>query len=276
MMKAVQIGYNEFFEGRLAPIAEAGFDAVAIDFDINGTRGMDFDRAEADICRLLDKYGLACAQTHLPFYDLRVSAENKDEEVEARIVRCIRATRGIGASRAVLHPRTSITSGYDRRVSLAENQRSISRYLDAAVAADVTIAVENMPIFRSLPKAMPFYTSDYYDLCELVDSFASPNVGICWDFGHANLMDFDHAAALRFVGGRLAATHIHNNFGNDDNHFLPELGTLDFHTVMPTLAEIGYRGPLTLEPRLYNKEPEILASFMRHAFVGISWLCDML
>ena len=144
--------------------------------------------------------------------------------------------------------------------------------METALASGVTLAIENMPVFRSLPTVMPFYTSDYYDLCELCDSFKSENVKICWDFGHANLMGFDHAEALRFVGSRLVCMHMHNNFGNDDNQFVPDLGTADFTKLMPVLTEIGYRGALTLETRFYSKEPRVLQSYMRHGYETLGWL----
>ena len=276
MKKAIQMGYNEFFAERCAMAAAAGFDGVAIDFNIDATRGLDFDRATEDILSVLEKNGVCAVQTHLPFYDLRVSAEEKDAEVEERMKKVIRTTGAIGAKCAVVHPRTSISSGYCRRTSFEENRKSIGSYLDTAVTSGVTIAIENMPIFRSLSTAMPFYTSDYYDLCELCDSFASENVKICWDFGHANLMGFDHAEALRFVGARLACMHMHNNFGNDDNHFAPDLGTADFNKLMPVLTEIGYTGALTLETRFYNTEKRVLESFMRHAYETLGWLEDMM
>ncbi|MBO5369797.1 MAG: sugar phosphate isomerase/epimerase [Clostridia bacterium] len=59
---------------------------------------------------------------------------------------------------------------------------------------------------------------------ELCDSFESENIGICWDFGHAHLASVDQLRGLQTVGKRLVCTHIHDNFGNGDDHLISVRG----------------------------------------------------
>ena len=79
---------------------------------------------------------------------------------------------------------------------------------------------------------MPFYTSEYRDLIALADSFQSDKIGVCWDFGHANLMYWDQAKAIREVSSRIKCTHIHNNYKWDDNHQAPDIGNIEWPKVM--------------------------------------------
>ena len=72
-------------------------------------------------------------------------------------------------------------------------------------------------------------------------------MGICWDFGHANLMGIDQREALRVMGKRLKATHVADNSGKLDDHILPFQGNVNWRSILPVLSEIGYEGDLTFE-----------------------------
>ena len=120
---------------------------------------------------------------------------------------------------------------------------------------------------------MPFYTSDYVELCDLTDSFKSDKVSVCWDTGHANLMAFDQPQAIRYVGNRIKCTHIHNNFKDSDSHFPPETGNIDWEKVMAAFKDIGYEGPFTLETHCrYEDDDELLKSFAKYNFDCLSYM----
>ena len=131
--------------------------------------------------------------------------------------------------------------------------------------------MENIPCFPDHPE-WPFYTCDYRDLAALVDSFNDPHISVCWDFGHANLMDFDQCEALRYLGKRITCTHVHNNFKLYDDHASPDTGTIDWYRILPVLSEIGYEGALTLESECRYAEPSLLQSFARHNYVCVEFL----
>jgi sugar phosphate isomerase/epimerase len=118
-----------------------------------------------------------------------------------------------------------------------------SRWGELARKHNVGIAVENMIASK---KAGRFALSSE-DLVELIDTLKDENIGICWDFGHANLRDIDQVAALRNIGKRLKATHVDDNFGETDQHLAPYFGTIKWEPIMHALAEIGYEGDFTFE-----------------------------
>jgi sugar phosphate isomerase/epimerase len=49
------------------------------------------------------------------------------------------------------------------------------------------------------------------------------------------------------VGQHLIYTHLHDNRGQYDDHFIPGDGSLDMELLVAELRESGYAGGLTLE-----------------------------
>lgn len=273
MKKAIQIAYNELFEKKCEFASEGGFEYIAVNFTemINKTQ-KDWDQAIENIERILEKTNIKCIQSHPYYYDLRISSEIQKEECEFSIKQAIRASGKLGASWCALHPRTSITSGYRISKSYEDNKNAILSYLDVAAKHNTGIAAENLPIFPDVIPVMPFYSSDYEDLLNLVDSINSPNLGICWDTGHANLMHFNQAEAIKFLGKRIKCTHIHNNYQKEDTHYPPDNGNINWADVMSAFASIGYDGPLTLETHCKYPTDMLLKNFAKHNYGCLLYL----
>ena len=91
------------------------------------------------------------------------------------------------------------------------------------------ICIENMADFPGQGYKRS-YCAEVEQLCDLVDTLAErhENVGICWDFGHANLVYKDQTSCLRYMGQRLKVTHVHDNRGEFDEHRLPYLGNVNW------------------------------------------------
>lgn len=272
MNKAIQIAYNEFFKIKCKIASEAGFDSIAINFhDMENRLDVTWKEATEKILKILNDCGLKCVQTHLPYYDLRISAEILQDEMESAIREAIRVSGEIGAPWCVYHPRSAVDLGFTSAKALEINKRVISDYIECAVKSNTGIALENLPIFQIVP-VKPYYTSDYNDLCELSDSFQSEYVGICWDTGHANMMYFDQGQAIRFLGDRIKCTHIHNNNKSQDLHLLPDSGNIEWNKVMEAFKSIHYSGPLTLETRCSYNDEVLWKSFAQHGYGCLRYL----
>ncbi len=87
------------------------------------------------------------------------------------------------------------------------------------------------------------------ELKELVEDVDPESLGICLDFGHANLQRplFALEEAIREGGSSIIATHLHDNEGLDDQHMLPLMGSIPWDRAMGALADIGYSSPVILE-----------------------------
>ena len=267
MEKAIQIAYDSFFEIKCELAKKAGFKSISVNFyNMLGKNENDWSKAVDDISRILDKNGIECIQIHPYYYDLLLSSEIEKPECEYAIEQAIIAGARLGSKWAAIHPRSSISSGFRTSVSLEDNKKMLSRYLECAIKHGTGIAAENLPIFAGIMPVMPFYSSNYEDLAVLVDSVNDSKCKICWDFGHANLMSFNHAEAIEFLGERIVCTHVHNNFGREDSHFPPECGNIKWNEVMPALAKTGYDGALTLETHCAYQEEDILESFAKYNF----------
>lgn len=276
MIKAIQIPYNSLFELKCRLASQAGFRHIAVNFtEVTAKTEGEWEALTDRIREILEQNRLSCIQSHPYYYDLLRSSELVEEAHEFAIRQAIIASGKLGAAWCVLHPRTSLTTGRYVSASFEDNRRVFGGYLETAKKYGTGIAAENLPVFGIKP-AIPFYSSSFEDLCALTDSFADPAMAVCWDTGHAHLMSFDQAGAIRAVGSRIQCTHIHNNFRQMDNHLPPDQGNLPWDKVMKAFSDIGYRGPLTLETHCCYDAPELLASFARHNFACLEFLEGML
>lgn len=273
MQKAIQIAYDDLFSIKCACAAEAGFRHISVNFnEVPNKTEDEWKAATEDIQKILDHNGLQCIQTHLKYHDLLESSEVPDEMTDTHIRQTLLVAGALGAKYNVFHPRSSISSGYRPSKSFEDNRALLSDYLEYAIKSNTAIAVENIPIFPSRSKLMPFYSSTFEDLATLVDSFSDEHIVICWDFGHANLLKWKQSDAIGFLGDRIQCTHIHNNFGFCDDHSTPDMGNIDWKSAMGALAATGFDGPLTLETHCWYTDYELFRSFAKHNFACLEYL----
>ena len=158
----------------------------------------------------------------------------------------------LGARWAVTHPFTVWDAGQDMTVSQRANLRYYAPHVDLARQCGVGIALEND--FEYQGSLRRVYCASVYELIGLCDAFGDPeHVGICYDFGHANLTGGCHRQNLNAIGKRLRAVHVQDNHGRSDEHLLPFFGSIDWEQAMLGLAESGYRGELTFEIQEYGR-----------------------
>lgn len=253
MRNSLIIREEENLELMLKYAANAGFKEMMLSFGSSDIFMRDNYREEIDkIKKLMEEYGIACRQTHLPCYHLLVSSEIVQEEKEIEIKRAIEVSAELGAEWAAFHPRTAVNEGYNQTISFKHNREKLKEYLEVAEKSGVGIAVENMPLYHYTNPQWRFFGGGFEELCELCDSFNSDKIGICWDFGHAHTALLDQAFAIKSVGNRLKMTHISDNYRNGDHHQLPLLGSLewgcvDWEKAVGALKEINYQDSMTLE-----------------------------
>ena len=119
----------------------------------------------------------------------------------------------------------------------AAARRSVEDLAALAARANVQLAIEVIPNALSTPA----------ELCRLIeDELEGIDVGVCLDYGHANLMG-DVGEAIETLSGHLWTTHVHDNGGRRDDHLVPFAGAIDWESSMMTTQKIGYDGVLMLE-----------------------------
>lgn len=139
--------------------------------------------------------------------------------------------------------------------------RSLEFLLPQAEKHRVVLALENI-----------FFPSDRPDeLLAILDFFKSPFLGVCYDFGHANIVTARPGASdrdwpekrKRIWRGRpviwesdmlqrllpeVVCLHMHDNDGVDDLHALPGTGTVEWKKLLPLLENA---------PRLVSPQTEV-------------------
>ncbi len=80
----------------------------------------------------------------------------------------------------------------------------------------------------------------------LIDNIDLDNIGVCYDCGHDHChfkdsFDFDH------FKNKIMCIHIHDNYGEIDDHLIPGDGTIDYDYVLGGLKRANYHGYLSME-----------------------------
>ena len=266
MKKAIQIAYDQGFEKKCKIARDVGFKYVSVNFnDTPDPSDATYDKAPSHISAIFEKYGLEAVQTHLYYYYPLSSADKIEEELEHRVLREIEVSGKIGSPWCVWHPRYFKSEGaYNEERTFYYNHETVPHYLEQAKKSGTGIALENL--FGCM------MYGGFETLARLCDSFRADNIGICLDTGHANIDKVDQPSVICALGDRIKCTHIHNNWGRNDDHAPPIYGNIAWDKVMPALAAVGYQGPLTLETHCWYEDETMLCSFAKHNYDSLVYL----
>ena len=165
-----------------------------------------------------------------------------------RNLRCIRASKILGAEWMVVHPTNLPHSPlYNAKAAKEANRVYLAPLIEEAKKQGIGLAIENMIDYGRNQRR--YCGGDAYELLDLVDTINDPAVGICIDTGHAHQAGLDVPALIRLVGSRLKATHINDNprKGCEDSHLLPYSGGICWQEVAKALRSIDYHGDFSFE-----------------------------
>lgn len=251
-------------DGRVSSVEEcverclkAGFTHFDANLCDNASTGQPLTRDNWEewalgLRRHADSLGVDYPISHAPFYNVcepenhPISAFFPGKELQEELVRRAIITSGILGVKWIVFHAGMVTSGgiYDDEASLEKNLEYFRPWLEFAKQHGCGIALENLVGVKGRGA---HYVGRVKNLIQLVDAFDDPAVGICWDFGHANMTIERQADSLRLVGKRLKVTHVADNHGETDEHVAPYLGTVPWGEILPVLAEIGYEGGFNYE-----------------------------
>jgi len=223
-------GYRLPLEERLRLIAQAGFTTTCL------WLGGDEDlvvAGKADSMPLLAREaGLSLDNVHAPFAGCNGLWSDSPEAVAAVVdsyARSLEYCQRHGVPRLVVHVSQSRTpppptpSGLD----------ALGRLVARAEKLGVTLAVENT---RS-----PGHT-DF-----VLAGIGSRHLGLCYDSSHDFISGQVPCRLLRQWGTRLVTTHLSDNHGVNDDHYLPGEGSIDWDLVQTAFPRAQYTGALMLE-----------------------------
>ena len=249
----------------LERFADAGAKRIVLGTNLlyRTLRSAEFRRM---LTRELERLRLVLDGSHAPFsqagLNMKESPE-KDTVIRERLD-MIRLCGDLGVKVLVNHL-SCREEFYDVEAGVPELRRrailALEKLLPQAERSGVTIALENI-----------FFPSDgSAELLAITEYFASPHLGVCYDFGHANLIA-DRPGAdpgrwpekiRRVWNGRpviwernmlekllpqIVCLHMHDNNGFADQHLLPGKGNIDWAKLLPIAVSA---------PHLLSAETEV-------------------
>lgn len=237
--------FSEYIRAGLTAFKEIGYDTA--DF---GTGMLDLS---SDRCLVQTEQALSVAEeigfrfeiSHLPFMVEQPKTPEIAEAFNKKMYRAIDAVKLLGVDHAVMHPNATTipTKAYKRQEQYDLVMRHLAPFVEYADRVGVNVVVENMRIKPSFVEAHR-YCQFPDELCEVADALG---IGVCWDFGHANISGVRQSEGLAYVGKRLKVLHINDNTAFEDDHIPPFAGNVDWKDAMHGLALAGFDGPLNYE-----------------------------
>jgi sugar phosphate isomerase/epimerase len=119
------------------------------------------------------------------------------------------------------------------------------------------LLLENIPNELSTPDR----------LVEFIKTMHFEDIGVCFDCGHANMMD-GIPAGFEILKNHICSTHVHDNDKFKDSHLWPGGGggTIDWKQTMELLRTAPQKPPLLLEiegEEKKNPSEEVSATFRK-------------
>ena len=201
----------------------------------------DPEKAAAELADFAHDRGLTLPQGHL---HLTADISHPDPEMRRSYLdflkKELQVYNRLGVKAAVLH--CGGKAARERGMPVPEveaiSAASLTELCRSIEGENIRIAIEN------IPATQPFAS----DLLRMIANVNRPELGICLDTGHLNLVQGDPCAFLDEVGDKLIALHIADNLGNADHHILPcGRGTVNWCAFMKKLKSTSYQGLFNFE-----------------------------
>lgn len=215
-------------EERLAGLVEHGFTAIFT--GLHGTAD-----AVRDLSLAARAAGVDYDFIHAPFKGINnIWKEGEDGEAQLNtLITCAEACAHGEVPMMVIHLSSGDNAPCVNDLGIARFDRLIERCGELGVQ----VAMENQRKIGNLACLLERYAKEKH-------------VGFCWDNGHEACFT-PGMEYMPWFGKRLMCLHIHDNRNvyNDDCHYLPFDGEIDFTRVAELIRESGFGGTLMLETK---------------------------
>jgi sugar phosphate isomerase/epimerase len=188
---------------------------------------------------------------HTPMSGVNLASSDEGVRIDsvARIADAMQFLGELGGRTAIVHPTGRAVSGEppyaleNIGAAMEHTHRSVTELVKVAEETGVRIALENLP--NTGLACRPLMSMQ--ELRAFITDFPSQHVGLCLDTGHACISGLDPAEQARIASERLYALHIQDVDGQNDCHWVPGHGVIDWSAVGAALLDIGFDGAWTIE-----------------------------
>ena len=243
---------NAFTKEYFEKLIECGVGIIEVSRCSAGYDGFDF----AATAEMAKDAGVMLWSLHLPFkpYDkVDISSPACAKEAVEYNKWIIDEGTKIGIRNFVIHPSGINISPEERGARLETVKASLAALTEYAKGKGARIALENMA---------------HDCLGNSIDEFAfileaHPDMCVCFDVNH--LLHESHTEFVRRFGKKIITTHISDCDFENERHWMPGEGKIDFKALAMALAEVGYEGPWLYE--VSYEFPEIEGRYAISDFV---------
>lgn len=242
-------GYPLSLDERLTLIANAGFRITCLwlgeeeDLIANGDGDM--------MPSLAREAGLAIDNIHAPFEhcnhlwsESKASSDIVRNEYRSALSFCDKHN----IRNLVIH----VARGLNPPPQSERGLKILRELVSYAQDHDLVLAVENTRCH------------DYADF--IFSNLESPHLGLCYDSSHDFLKGQTRGRFLKKWGHRLVTTHLSDNHGENDDHFLPGNGQVDWPLLVESFPTETYEGRLLLEVVPDDSSNMTAEEFLRIAY----------
>ncbi len=250
MLKAVSTYL--FVKERLHPgildgLSRSGVQAIEI---FAARQHIDYANRKAHVKEIAEWFrgsGIPLNSVHSPLYadyewgragapPVNITSTDRAHRIAAmdEIKRALEIAEQIPFRFLVQHMGTPNESFGDKKFEAA--MTSIEHLRAFAKPLGVRILLENIPNELSTPDK----------LVDLIHQAHFDDVGVCFDFGHAHIMN-SVREAFEILRNYVKSSHVHDNAKDKDSHLWPGQGTIDWKEAMALLRSAPQTPPLLLE-----------------------------
>jgi fructoselysine 3-epimerase len=214
----------------------------------------DLDDELPALLKLLDKYQMTVpnfipAQFRYPSLLCSLNEKVRKNSV-LHITKTIDTALKFNAGSVSLCPGTAL-HGEDISKTWKSLKQSITEVLDYCSNKSLKVLIE--PAHRWETNLI-FTVAD---CVKMMGEIKSPQLGICFDTGHANVNGEDLYDAVMLASKYPMHIHIDDNMGEMDSHHIPGQGNIDFGKLKKALTDCRYNGCLSAELGFqYTMEPD--------------------
>ncbi len=180
---------------------------------------------------------------HTAYFDLWSPYRRAFQETRDRFLRVLEIAARLEANALTWH---GLRFGMDDPDAISAFFESANWAGEQAQAAGVALCIENVSwCYLRTPEQVATIRQTGLPVHFTFDAF------------QAGESATDAAALIRAMNGRLATVHLSDYAVGAARHLLPGTGDLDWPVILRTLQDVGYGGPLIIEPA-HVKDPATL------------------
>lgn len=257
--------------------AEAGYKVMDMNFhDCSNFEtplwGPGWEHWLYSIRETAEKYGVEFSQAHSHFYNYCDTSITNKDVYDEKIRRGIIGSGILGVKWLVTHAATDFGAQRPVEASKRKGIEYLKPIVELAGIHGVGVAIENL--WEENIRPLRRYTTTAEELVDLVEDIPFSNVGICWDFEHADIMGQNQELMLQLIGSHLKATHVSDHKGKEHDHLLPFSGRMDWEEVLNALRSVEYSGDFAFEVLHYIDETpiDLVPGALRYSYEVGSYL----